>query len=147
MRVLFERWGGDAPLEGRVERIEPTGFTKISALGVEEQRVLAICEFTSPAEAWERLGDGYRVEARFILWEGQDILCVPTSALFRAGEGWAVFTLEPEAEEARLRAIVAGRRGGLLTEVVEGLEAGELVITHPPRELEDGGRASAKGGE
>ena len=93
-KVILDRWGGDQPVQGTVRVVEPSGFTKISALGVEEQRVRVIVDFTSPREAWARLGDGYRVEARFVLWEGKDVLQLPTSALFRHGEGWAVFALE-----------------------------------------------------
>jgi HlyD family secretion protein len=94
MRVLFDRWGGDEPLEGRVRVVEPVGFTKISALGVEEQRVFVIADFTSLPEQWQRLGDGYRVEARFVLWHEDDVLQVPASSLFRYNEGWAVFVVE-----------------------------------------------------
>ncbi|HEX5636801.1 MAG TPA: HlyD family efflux transporter periplasmic adaptor subunit, partial [Gammaproteobacteria bacterium] len=83
MKVLFDRWGGEQPLEGMVRTVEPVGFTKTSALGVEEQRVLIISDFTSPAELWQRLGDGYRVEARFILWHEDNVLQVPASSLFR----------------------------------------------------------------
>lgn len=86
-RVLLERWGGDETLEGVVRTVEPTGFTKISALGVEEQRVLVILDISSPPEAWQRLGDGYRVEAKFIVWERADALTVPASALFRRDDG------------------------------------------------------------
>jgi len=138
MRVLFERWGQPEPLEGRVTRIEPTGFTKVSALGVEEQRVWVIADITSPRPDWERLGDAYRVNARFILWENDDVLRVPTSALFRADGGWAAFVVEHD--RARLRQVEPGRRGGLYTEVIAGLSEGERVIVHPDRELEDGRR-------
>ena len=89
MNVLFDRWGGEQPLQGIVRIVEPVGFTKISALGVEEQRVLVISDFTSPAGQWQRLGDGYRVEARFILWHEENVLQVPASSLFRYGNGWA----------------------------------------------------------
>ncbi|MBS1246907.1 MAG: Secretion protein HlyD, partial [Proteobacteria bacterium] len=91
MPVEFSRWGGPDPLQGRVRVVEPTGFTKISALGVEEQRVRIIADITTPTDTWSRLGDGYRVEADFILWQGEDVLQVPASALFRHGDGWAVF--------------------------------------------------------
>ena len=124
-RVLFERWGGDQPLEGLVRTVEPFGFTKVSALGVEEQRVLVIADFTSPHEQWERLGDGYRVEAVFILWEGENVLQVPASALFRQGDGWAVFVIE-EGKAAR-RKVEVGHRSGLTAEVVSGLNEGDRV--------------------
>lgn len=138
MRVLFERWGRPEPLEGRVRRVEPSGFTKVSALGVEEQRVFVIADFTSPREEWARLGDAYRVNARFILWEAADVLRVPTSALFRHESGWAVFVLD--AGRARLRPVETGPRGGGLSMVASGLTAGEAVIVHPGRDIEDGAR-------
>ncbi len=136
MRVLFDRWGGEEPLEGEVKRVEPAGFTKISALGVEEQRVLVISGITSPPEEWERLGDGYRVEASFIIWEGEDVLQIPESALFRHADGWAAFVVENR--KARMRAVELGHRSGLSAEVVSGVEAGETVITHPSDTIEDG---------
>lgn len=135
-RVLFERWGGDYPLEGTVRTVEPFGFTKISALGVEEQRVLVIADFTSPHEQWERLGDGYRVEAVFVLWEGESVLQIPSSALFRYGDGWAVFVMA-EGKAAR-RVVEVGHRSGLTAEIVSGISEGERVITHPSNDLEDG---------
>lgn len=141
-RVLFERWGGGAPLEGSVRRVEPTGFTKISALGVEEQRVLVLADFASPVEQWKRLGDGYRVEAKFILWEGQDVLQVPASALFRHREGWAVFVAENG--RARLQAIEVGQRSGLAAEIVSPLREGDLVVVHPDDSIEDRTRISVR---
>jgi HlyD family secretion protein len=141
-RVLFERWGGGVPLEGRVRVIEPVGFTKISALGVEEQRVWVISDFVSPPEQWERLGDGYRVEARFIIWEGDHVLQVPTSALFRHGDGWAVFVLD--GHRARRRPVDLGHRSGLSAEILSGLKAGELVITHPSDAIDDGVRVRVR---
>ena len=89
--VRFWRWGGEGDLLGRVRVVEPAGFTKISALGVEEQRVWVIADLTSPPEQWQRLGDGYRVEASFVLWQGEDVLQVPAGALFRQGDEWAAF--------------------------------------------------------
>ena len=89
--VLFERWGGAEPLSGAVRIVEPAAFTKVSSLGVEEQRVLVIADITSLPETWKRLGDAYRVEASFIIWEDRNVLQVPASALFRKGEGWAAF--------------------------------------------------------
>jgi HlyD family secretion protein len=135
-RVLFERWGGDYPLEGVVRTVEPFGFTKISALGVEEQRVLVIVDFSSPREQWERLGDGYRVEAVFILWEGEDVLQVPASTLFRYQEGWAAFVIENGV--ARRRVVEVGHRSGLTAEILSGLAVGEQVIPHPSNDIEDG---------
>jgi HlyD family secretion protein len=121
-----------------VRTVEPTGFTKISALGVEEQRVLVIADIRSAPEAWQRLGDGYRVEAKFIVWESDDALTLPASALFRRGGGWATFVVENG--RARLRQVEIGAGSGLLTEVVAGLSAGDVVIVHPDDAVADGGR-------
>jgi HlyD family secretion protein len=136
MRVIFERWGGPYPLEGRVRRVEPHAFTKISALGVEEQRVRVISDITSPPEKWDRLGDGYRIEASFVLWEGNDVLLAPASALFRLQDGWAVFAIEQGT--ARRRPVQIGQRNGLLAEILSGLAEGDTVITHPDSSIADG---------
>lgn len=128
-RVVFERWGGAGALEGVVRVIEPAGFTKVSALGVEEQRVWVIVAFTSPAAQWQRLGDGYRVEASFIVWEANDVLQIPVSALFRDGDGWAAFVVEQG--KAVKRRVAIGQRSGLSGQVVSGIKAGERVIVHP----------------
>ena len=137
-RVLLERWGGDAPLEARVRRIEPVAFTKISALGVEEQRVLAILEIISPPEVWRSLGDGYRVEARFVIWEGEDVLQVPNTALFRVGNDWAVFRIQNE--QAMLQRVVVGQRSALYSQVLDGLAEGDEIIAHPGEGIEAGDR-------
>jgi HlyD family secretion protein len=137
-RVLFERWGGDEPLEGKVRIIEPAGFTKISALGVEEQRVLVISDITSRPEKWETLGDGYRVEASFIIWDDDNILQIPASALFRYENGWAAFVFENR--KAKLHEVQIGYRNGLSAQVTSGLKEGEIVITHPDSSIEDGTR-------
>lgn len=142
MPVLFDRWGGEQPLQGMVRRIEPVGVTKISALGVEEQRVLVISDFTSPAALWQRLGDGYRVEARFILWQQEDVLQVPASSLFRYREGWAVFVLEDG--RATRRTIEVGQRNGLIAQILGGVEEGETIINHPSDEVEDGKRVKVR---
>jgi HlyD family secretion protein len=143
-RVVFERWGGE-PLEGRVRVVEPSAFTKVSALGVEEQRVWVIADLLAPPVQWERLGDGYRVDARFILWEADDVLQVPASALFRSGAGWAVFVAVDG--RTRVRAVGIGQRNDLRAQVLDGLAAGERVIAHPPTELEDGGRVVFEQGD
>lgn len=137
-RVLLERWGGEEALEGVVRTIEPTGFTKVSALGVEEQRVRVIVDLASPPDAWRRLGDGYRVEAVFVVWEREDALTVPASALFRRDDGWAVFAVE--GGRARLREVTVGPGSGLLTEIFAGLEEGTAVIVHPGDAVADGVR-------
>ena len=136
MRVLLERWGGPQPLEGVVRHVEPRAFTKISALGVEEQRVLVIVDILSPKEEWEGLGDQYRVEARFILWEGADVLQAPTSAFFRSQGGWATFLAGEKT--VTLTPVEIGRRGGLNTEILAGLQAGDRIVPHPSDALADG---------
>jgi HlyD family secretion protein len=134
--VVFERWGGDKPLSGRVRVVEPAGFTKISSLGVEEQRVLVIVDFTSPVEVWEGLGDAYRLDTSFIIWEGKDVLQAPASALFRKGEDWALFTIENN--RVRLRTVEVGHRNGLAAEILAGLKEGEMVVAHPDDQVKDG---------
>ena len=140
-RVILKRWGGD-PLNGVVRLVEPVGFTKISALGVEEQRVLVIVDITSPPQSWSRLGDGYRVEAEFILWQGDNVLQVPVSALFRVQEEWATFVVVDG--RARLRSVKIGRRGSLDAEVLGGLDENDVVITHPGDTVADGVRVRSR---
>lgn len=136
-RVRIEQWGGGEDLHGTVRRVEPSGFTKISALGVEEQRVNVVVDFDDPRQAWERLGDGYRVELAIVVWQRDDALKVPTAALFRAAGGeWAVFA----AEDGRAveKTVGIGHRGALEAEVLSGLEDGERVIVHPGDAVADG---------
>jgi HlyD family secretion protein len=135
-RVLFERWGGTVPLEGVVRVVEPAGFTKVSALGVEEQRVLVITDITSAPEVWAGLGDGYRVEASFILWEADSVLQVPSSVLFRYGDSFAAFAVE--GSKAVRRSVEVGHRSGLSAEVLSGVTEGEVLITHPDDSIDDG---------
>ncbi len=142
MKVLYERWGGEQPLIGQVLRVEPVGFTKVSALGVEEQRVLIISGITSEPQRWRTLGDGYRVESRFILWEQPDVLQIPLSALFRSGDHWALFVINDNRAERR--AVKVGQRNGLSAQILEGLEEGEMVITHPDDTIEEGVRVKAR---
>lgn len=141
MKVAFDRWGGE-PLQGIVRIIEPVGFTKTSALGVEEQRVLIISDFTSPIGMWRRLGDGYRVEASFIIWQQDNVLQIPTNSLFRYQNGWAVFVLEDGY--AKRREISIGQRNGLMAQVLEGLKENEKVINHPSDEVDDGIRVALR---
>jgi len=105
---------------------------------VEEQRVNVIVNFTSPFELWQRLGDGYRLDSSFIIWEGMDVLQVPASALFRKGDGWALFAVKNR--RARLQDIEVGYRNGLAAEIVSGISEGSVVITHPDDALKDGVR-------
>jgi len=138
-RVVFTRWGGDQPLAGRVRCVEPVAFTKISALGVEEQRVLVIVDLVSPENLWRRLGDGYRLEARFIVWESDKVLRVPSSALFQSGRGWAVLAVRKG--RLLLQPVKLGERGELYAQVLGGLKAGEAVVTYPDDSLRAGERA------
>jgi HlyD family secretion protein len=140
--VKFYRWGGDKPLDGSVRTIEPTGFTKISALGVEEQRVWVIADLTSARGDWQQLGDGYRVEAHFILWQDEAVLQVPASALFRNADGWAVFAVA--GGKARLTTVTTGHNNGLTAQIITGLSAGDVVITHPDDRTGDGVRVELK---
>lgn len=135
-RVIIEQWGGEGALSGRVTRVEPYARTKVSALGIEEQRADVVIEITDPPEQWRRLGHRYRVEVRIVLWEREDALQVPLGALFRDGERWAVFV--DDGGTARLRHVAVGRRGGLAAEITDGLEEGERVILHPSDQIEDG---------
>lgn len=137
MDVRLHRWGGAQPLAARVRRVEPVGFTKISALGVEEQRVWVLCDFTSPPSDWQRLGDGYRVDAEFILSSGS-ALTVPTGALFRRDQGWALYKVDND--RAVEQAVTVGRRSGLDAEILGGLSEGDRVIVHPDDRVSEGTR-------
>ena len=134
--VLIDNWGGDKPLKGKVKLIEPFGFTKISALGVEEQRVNVIIDFVDPRIARERLGHGYRVIARVVEWSGNKVLQVPISALFRDKGQWSVFVMR--GGEAHLVPVAVGRMNDERAQITKGLEAGDEVILHPSEKIEDG---------
>lgn len=136
--VWFDNWGGDQPLRGVVRVVEPFAFTKVSALGVEEQRALVIADFTDPPERWAAVGDGYRVDARFVVWQADDLLKVPTSALFRQVDQWCVFV--ERAGRAELRPIKVGRQTALEAQVLDGLQEGERVIAFPSDQVSDGVR-------
>jgi HlyD family secretion protein len=140
--VEFHRWGGEHPLRGHARVVEPAGFTKISALGVEEQRVRVIADITSPESDWQRLGEGYRVEAVFILWQGDQVLQVPASSLFRAGEQWFVFAIDSSV--ARRRAVQIGHRSALSVEILSGLKEGDTVIPHPDETVVDGKQVESR---
>jgi HlyD family secretion protein len=137
-RAVIEAWGGSAPLEGVVRRVEPFGFTKVSALGIEEQRVNVIIDIKEPRQQWQRLGHGYRVEPRIVLWEGPDVLKVPLSALFRQGARWAVFVAD--GGKAVLRDVDIGHENGLEAEVTSGLEVGDRIVLHPGDRVAPGSR-------
>jgi HlyD family secretion protein len=134
--ALLEHWGGERPLEGRVRIVEPSAFTKISTLGVEEQRVNVIIDLVDPAEKRRTLGDGFRVEARIVVDEAREVLIVPTSALFRVESQSAVFRVADGKIERRI--IKLGRQNGLQAEVLEGLAAGDQVVLHPSDQIEPG---------
>jgi HlyD family secretion protein len=141
-KVLLEHWGGPKPLEGRVRRVEPAGFTKISALGVEEQRVNVIIDFEGPYEERETLGDAFRVEARIIVWEGENVVKVPAGALFRVDQDWAVFRVN--GHRAHLTKIKIGEQNPDAARVIEGLTPGQIVISHPSDKITDGVRVTAR---
>lgn len=134
--VIIDRWGGPQPLRGKVRVIEPSGFTKISSLGVEEQRVNVIVDFVDPPDVRASLGDGYRVEVRIVIQEEASVLQVPSSALFRDGQEWAVFAVEND--HAKLRRVKVGMQTALAAQVLEGLDEGEQVVAHPSDRIVDG---------
>ena len=141
--VLIEEWGGGHPLPARVRRVEPSGFMKVSALGVEEQRVNVIIEFAEPAAAARSLGDAYRVEVRVVVWQADDVVKVPVGALFRSsGGGWAVFVVEEG--RARLTPVELGQRNGEHGQITSGLEPGQMVVLHPPDTIADGARITER---
>lgn len=136
--VRIDRWGGERPLDAHVRTVEPSAFTRLSALGVEEQRVNVIIDLDEPYEKWTALGDGYRVEAQIIVWEGKDILVIPASSVFRADEGWATYAID--GGKARLRQVEIGKTNGLQTHAVSGLEDGAQVVAYPGDSVSDGVR-------
>ena len=134
--VSIEQWGGKVALQGRVRRIEPAAYTKISALGVEEQRVLVLIDLLNPPAQAKALGDRFRVEVRVAVWHDDDVLAVPAGALFREGNDWKVYLYQDD--EALLRGVQVGQSDGQFTQVLEGLEKGDLVLLHPPDVVVDG---------
>lgn len=140
--VHIEQWGGDRPLRGRVRRVEPSGFTKISALGVEEQRVNVVVDFEEPRSAWQSIGDGYRVEVRVIVWRKDDVVKVPTSSLFRHESKWAVYKVENDRAVRRI--VDIGQRNGLEAEVLSGVAAGDRIVVYPSEALTEGVKVTAR---
>ncbi len=136
--VELEQWGGGPPLEARVRLIEPAAFTKISALGVEEQRVNVIADLITPLEKRAGLGDNFRVDAHIVVWRSEEALKVPTGALFRKGEAWAAFKVIDG--RAQLQMVEAGRSSGTETHVLSGLKAGDAVILYPSSRVQNGVR-------
>ncbi|NNE82118.1 MAG: HlyD family efflux transporter periplasmic adaptor subunit [Silicimonas sp.] len=131
-----ERWGGSDVLEARLDRIDPKARTKVSALGIEEQRVDAYFTLVSPIEERPNLGDGFSVFLRIVEWRADDVLQVPLSSMFRNGADWAVFV--GNGGTAELRAVTPGRNNGQMTQILQGLEVGEKVVTHPSDDIADG---------
>jgi HlyD family secretion protein len=142
--TIIDRWGGDKPLRAHVRTVEPSAFTRVSALGVDEQRVNVIIDLDDPPEVWSELGDGYRVEARIVVQEAKDVIKVDDSAVFRQGDGWAVYRVD--GGRAVLTSIEIGARNGLEVEVVEGLDADTVVIMHPGDQVQDGRRVRPRKG-
>ena len=140
--VSIEQWGGDAPLRGRVTMVEPGGYTKVSALGVEEQRVKVRVDFIDPIPKDHPLGDRFRVEARIVTWHGADVLQAPTGALFRRGGDWMTFVFD--GGKARLQKVEILHNNGVAAEIHSGLTPGQRVILHPPDSITEGAAVKAK---
>lgn len=133
--AMIERWGGE-PLAAKVRLVEPSAFTRVSSLGVEEQRVNVVLELEAPYEAWSKLGEGYRVEARMTVWHQPEVRVVPSAALFRHGDDWAVFCVEDGV--ARTCPVELGERARHQAQVLSGLDVGQTVIVHPSDSIQDG---------
>jgi HlyD family secretion protein len=134
-KVVLERWGGP-PLDAHVRRVEPSGFTRLSALGVEEQRVPVVIDLDEPRDRWASLGDGYRVEARIVIEEKRGVLHVPTGAVFRHDGGWAVYGMRED--RARLIPVTLGAKSDVDVEVAQGLAEREVVVVHAGEKVKDG---------
>jgi HlyD family secretion protein len=137
-KVEFYQWGGTQPLVGRVRLVEPAAFTKVSALGVEEQRVNVVADLITPPEDRRTVGDNFRVEAKIIVWEATDALKVPAGAVFRQGEQWATFVVVDG--RAQLRPLRLGRSSTTESQVLQGLKTGDEVILYPGSRVHDGER-------
>lgn len=142
--ALIHAWGGPGPLRAEVRRVEPFGFLKISALGVEEQRVNVILDLLAPREAWMNLGHGYRVEPEIVTWRGENVVIGPVASLFRHEGGWAAFAVRNG--RARLTAIELGRSNGREAEIVSGLEPGDRIVLYPSDRIEDAVAVTAREG-
>jgi HlyD family secretion protein len=134
-KVRLEHWGGEVPLNGIVRRVEPSAFTKISALGVEEQRVNVLIDLVDPPEARPNLGDGFRVEARIVVWQRDQVNKVPISALFRHDNSWAVYRVE--GGKIKRRNVKIGRTNAVEAELIEGISLGDAVVVHPSDKLSE----------
>jgi HlyD family secretion protein len=140
--VAIDGWGGEGTLNGRVRYVEPSGFTKPSALGVDEQRVNVVVAITDPRPRWAALGDNYRVEARLVLWRGENAVQVPQGAIFRHGDGWAAYRID--GGRTRLVPVQVGHRGDATVEITDGLSVGQRVVVHPGERVTDGGRVEIR---
>lgn len=134
--VIVDQWGGEEPLTATVRRVEPAAFTKVSALGVEEQRVVVLCDLVNPPPAAKALGDRFRVEVRIAVWQEKDALLIPAGALFREGNEWKTFVMEQG--KASAIPVEAGRTDGRMTQVLGGIGEGTPVLLHPPDTVKDG---------
>jgi HlyD family secretion protein len=143
--AYVENWGGLQMLHGRVERVDPAGFMKVSALGIEEQRVNTILTLEDPRELWQGLGHDFRVYVRIVIWRSDDVARLPVSALFRDGDDWAVFAVDDG--RARLATVTVGHRNTQFVEVVAGLDDGQQVILHPSDTITDGSRVEQRHAE
>ncbi len=141
--ATIEAWGGQGSLNARVRLIEPTGFLKISALGVEEQRVNVVLDLVDPPQDWTSLGHGFRVEPRIEIWRGNNEIIVPVAALFRTPDGWACFV--EERGRARLRIVELGRSNGINAQILSGLEPGETLVLYPSDRITDGVQVRGRG--
>lgn len=141
-RMQLEYWGGSRPLDARVRLVEPAGFLKISALGVEEQRVWVVGDFVSPRADWQNLGDAYRVEARIVIWQTNDAVKIPLGALFRRQDDWAVFKVQ--GHRASLQRVQIGHRSENEAQVLDGVVEGEVVILHPSDRVSHGATVRRK---
>ena len=135
-RVAIEEWGGESHLNGIVDKVEPFGYTKVSSLGIEEQRVDVIINLTDSHDRWQSLGHGYQVEARVILWHQDDVLKLPITSLFRVNGDWSVFVVENE--RASLRNVQIGKKNAFEVQVLAGVEQGDQVILHPSNQIKQG---------
>lgn len=140
--ALIENWGGEQALEARVRRVDPFGFTKVSALGIEEQRVNVVLDIVSPRDQWEALGHGYQVDVRVILWQDSDALNVPLTALFRNGQDWAIFV--EEGGIARRRSVQVGNATSSSAQILSGLTEGERIVVYPGEGIADGVRIASR---
>jgi HlyD family secretion protein len=139
--VQIDGWGGRA-VKGQVTRIDRAGFMKVSALGIEEQRVRTIIDFVEPSDVWSRLGHDFRAIVHVQVWSSDDVLTVPVSALFRKGDEWAVYLVD--ARRARTTPVTIGRRNAQMAEVISGLAAGDGVVLHPSDRVKDGARVAQR---